>query len=103
MEKPNLRPAASSTRWPSGTTSLPMPSPATTAIRYFLLRAFFASAMDKALQLLDHEFGNLFGQVVAGGKRAAAYMISHAAPFVHRLEAALDHAVLPPECHHRAS
>src|SRR5690606_11893225 len=33
---PKRRPAASSTRMPSGTTSLPMPSPGMTAIRYLL-------------------------------------------------------------------
>src|SRR6516225_9402691 len=33
--KPKRRPAASSTRSPSGTTSLPIPSPGMTAIRWF--------------------------------------------------------------------
>src|SRR5919206_5116477 len=36
---PNLAPAASNTRMPSGTTSLPMPSPGMTAIRYSLIRS----------------------------------------------------------------
>src|SRR5581483_394426 len=34
---PNLRAAASSTRTPSGITSLPMPSPAMTAILYLVM------------------------------------------------------------------
>src|SRR5665647_1838571 len=38
---PNLRAAASSTRTPSGITSLPMPSPAMTAIFFLLMEDSF--------------------------------------------------------------
>src|SRR3954464_1549138 len=61
---PNLRPAASRTRTPSGTTSLPIPSPGITAIlqRFILLRSEPDVASALELQHLTRVVGRGDGQ-----------------------------------------
>src|SRR5690606_21630007 len=85
--------AASSTRTPSGTTSVPMPSPGMTAILWGLL------------MFLPHEIGDVLQQklrrflrnVVTAGQGLAVERGGQRRPFGERVEAALDHAVLAPQ------
>src|SRR5688500_20319682 len=93
--KPNLRPAASRTRCPSGTTSLPMPSPAITAIRCLL------SFAKETLQLCADQDRDFFWEVMARREGTAPHIIGHPPPCVPPREAYLDATARTPAHHQR--
>jgi hypothetical protein len=71
--------AASITRMPSGMTSLPMPSPAITAMRFLLMRNSFCwmkrgrmkSMVEEGCDLGQQQLRRFFGNVVATGQAPA--------------------------------
>src|SRR5690606_38796175 len=90
---PKRRAAASSTRTPSGTTSLPMPSPGMTAILCVLLMRLPHEVGD----VLQQEIRSLLRDVMTAGQGLAVEIDGQRFPFGERVEAALDDAVAAPQ------
>src|SRR5665213_2893423 len=94
----NFRAAASSTRMPSGMTSVPMPSPGMTAILCLAMFSWF----EKLLDLSEQSFGRFFGDIVSAIELASADGFGDAAPIRQGIETSLNNSVDAPQNPQRA-